>query len=116
MPPNVDGGGFYASRQHLRFWASLTPRQRQAARSGALLPVARMSPRQTQAFAAALDSRGQMGELCRPARREEIATGGFGYHGEPPGASLDHTFMYYLGGELTPAREVSLRILGGDAS
>jgi len=48
------GYEFYLQRQHLRFWAALSPAQRQQALTGAMVPVAQMSGAQRGAFVTAL--------------------------------------------------------------
>jgi hypothetical protein len=55
LPPGGDSGnGIYACRHDLRFWASLTPRQRQAALSGESLPAQRLGGLQRLALAVPL--------------------------------------------------------------
>ncbi len=108
----TDAGGFFGGRQHLRFWASLTPRQKEAVRAGLFLPVARMSLAQRQAFSAALQSPGgsssERGGLRRPSIAPEIATGGF--HCQMEGAGSSYTFSYHLAGEPEPSREVQFSL------
>jgi hypothetical protein len=72
---------FYRSRYHLRFWASLTPQQRQAAMAHAVIPVAQMSLPQRQAFLQVLTARDESvwGPLKVPQTltATELAAGAF---------------------------------------
>lgn len=73
--------GLFENRFHLRFWAGLSPQQRQVARNE-ILPVNRMTSPQRAAYTLALESRSQMpapalGGREGPATPAEIAAGGF---------------------------------------
>lgn len=82
LPAPSGPGGFYGARHHLRFWATLQPVQRQAARTG-ILPTERMAGLQRQAFVAALTAPVELPFSVGPAggprmpTPAEVATGGF---------------------------------------
>ncbi len=114
VPPSLGVGRFYGGRHHLRLWASLTPRQREAALQGAFLPAARMTPRQRQAFVTALVS--PVGLEMSPdgldhdPTPQEIAAGGFSLKAGEPHLAVNYQFNYYLSGDPTPAREDDLQL------
>lgn len=56
-PHGEDSGGFYDQREHLRFWASLSPAQKQSLLAGGALPVREIDAAQRSRFAAALLSK-----------------------------------------------------------
>jgi hypothetical protein len=72
---------FYRSRYHLRFWASLTPQERQAAIALSTIPVERMSVPQRQVFLQALTARDESvwGPMKVPPALQatELAAGAF---------------------------------------
>lgn len=72
---------FYPHREHLRFWASLTPAQRKLAQSGQVLAVNQMTPLQQRLWAAAFtsapDSARDTATAMRQPTSQEIAAGGF---------------------------------------
>lgn len=124
LPPNRGAGGFYGSRWHLRFWGSLTPRQRQAALSGQVLPVTELTLSQRQAFADALRSDDlQHGteylpdESGREPTPAEVAQGAFHIEAgsfAPVGSLLQtviYTLHYYRPGELSPSRTFEMQII-----
>lgn len=72
---------FFGHRQHLRFWASLSPAQRAMLRGGGVLPVADMLPAQRQLWADALTSPPETARNLSDGQRiptvGEIALGSF---------------------------------------
>jgi hypothetical protein len=112
-PPVSAPFEFHRLRRHLRFWAALSPAQRQTALSGASVPTDQMTGDQQRAFAAALtdpvalpwESAAQF-LLSRPRLTPaDLLSGGFSlksaewrlqtFHGEKPGGGATDIVARY---------------------